>query len=138
MTKRDTVLVLTVFIAAFAGAASWQLYQEYRVRSALESFFQSTANMFKSLTAEERKKKAMREEAIAKKNKIEAEKEAIRVARINKRKAFNSWYKTPKECLASRDNPNPNVVNCTNQRMKAWPEFSNIYDGSTRWVGTNL
>jgi len=55
MTKRDTALVVTVFIAAFAGAASWQLYQEYRVRSALESFFQSTANMFKSLTAEERK-----------------------------------------------------------------------------------
>jgi hypothetical protein len=33
--------------------------------------------------------------------------------------SFNEWYKAPTKCLASTDNPNPDINLCVNQRLRA-------------------
>lgn len=36
---------------------------------------------------------------------------------------FNEWYKTPQECLASADNPEPDLIECVNRRIRARREY---------------
>ena len=45
--------------------------------------------------------------------------EQIEMAHKKGKLKFNDWYKVPQECLASVDNPNPEVTACVNKRMKA-------------------
>jgi restriction system protein len=37
--------------------------------------------------------------------------------------SFVAWYKVPEECLASKSNPNPDITECANRRIRARREY---------------
>jgi hypothetical protein len=128
MNKRDLILVIAMFLAAFVGAASWQLYKDYQVKSTIDQFFHDTGEFFRSLT--DVKYKGQSQEKAEENTNSQPAKPAGQenTAEARKREAFNAWYETPVECLASKDNPNPDLLECANRRIRAWNEFSKSYE----------
>jgi hypothetical protein len=128
MNKRDLILVIAMFLAAFVGAASWQLYKDYQVKSTIDQFFHDTGEYFKSLTDVKYKGQSQEKAEEPGNNQSVEPPSEEDAAQARKREAFKAWYQTPVECLASKDNPNPDLVECANRRIRAWNEFSKSYD----------
>lgn len=52
-------------------------------------------------------------------------------ARKNGKLIFSEWYKTPRECLGSKGNANPDIKSCVNRRMRARRQYFEYLDEPT-------